>query len=263
MSQRTRILLVGLGVLLGAVWFAPTALLAHWVDRASHGMVKLAGASGTLWAGSAQVHFHPERMGADAQAESKPPVVLPGRVSWRASWRWPAGLALQIQSPQVSGALAEQPMRLERWWSATPTLSVPDGAVRLPHINLRHATGPLALFRPEFKASLQWSGLKTTQMRDLRVTLTLEDLGSAISPIRPLGSYRVALAPESDALKAWTWRLESLGDPVILLNGQGRVDSMLRGRLSLQCMRSCEFVGGILSAVGKKNGEVYEAQFGL
>jgi hypothetical protein len=38
---------------------------------------------------------------------------------------------------------------------------------------------------------------------------------------------------------------------------------MLRGRLALQCMRSCEFVGGILSAVGKKNGEVYEAQFGL
>jgi hypothetical protein len=50
---------------------------------------------------------------------------------------------------------------------------------------------------------------------------------------------------------------------VIALSGEGRIDQMLRGRLRLQCMRNCEFVGGILSAVGKKNGEIYEAQFGL
>ena len=261
--QRASAVALLVGLVIGAAWLAPARLLGHWVQQGSNGAVRLAGVSGTLWSGSAQVQFHPERLGGDDQARPQPPIVLPGRVSWNTGWSWRGGLLLRLQSPQLSGPVAEQPMEVQQWWTARPVVWVPDGALRLPHMNLRHATGPLALFRPEFKAALQWSGLKSNDLAALRLTLTLEDLGSALSPIRPLGSYRVALAPEGEAARTWTWRLESLGDPVIVLTGQGRLDPMLRGRLALQCMRSCEFVGGILSAVGKKNGEVYEAQFGL
>jgi general secretion pathway protein N len=252
-----------LGFALGGVLFAPATLLSQGFSRATQGVVELAGASGTLWNGSAQVQLHPERLNGDRDAKPQPPLVLPGRLAWQMGWSFTQGLWLQLQSPQLSGPLAQQPIRVQAWWTSQPQLSVPDGALRLPHLNLRHATGPLALFRPDFQPSLAWSGLQSTRLQDFRVTLTLDDLGSAISPIRPLGSYRVALAPEAAGARAWSWRLESIGSPVIALSGEGRIDQMLRGRLRLQCMRNCEFVGGILSAVGKKNGEIYEAQFGL
>ncbi|CAM8626357.1 Type II secretion system protein GspN [Burkholderiales bacterium] len=242
---------------------APASLLSQWVSQSSSGVIRLASPAGTLWSGSAQLQFHPERLGGDEEAKPHAPLALPGRLQWSAGWSWSEGIRLQVSSPQISGSLGAEPIRLSGFLGPRPQFWVPDGSLQLPTMNLRHATGPLALVRPEFKASAQWSGLRSTSLQDFRVTITLADLGSAISPIRPLGSYRVVLAPESAALRAWIWRLESLGEPVIQLDGQGRVDQMLRGRLTLQCMRSCEFVGGILSAVGKKNGEVYEAQFGL
>ena len=254
---------LAVGLVLGAVAFAPAMLLGQGVARASQGVLQLAGVSGTVWYGSAQLQIHPERLGGDPEAKAQPPIVLPGRLGWQLGWSLTQGLWLQLQSPQLSGPLAQQPIRVQAWWTAQPVVSVPDGALRLPHLNLRNATGPMALFRPDFQPALTWSGLQSTRLQDFRVTLTLEDLGSAISPIRPLGSYRVALAPEAGGAKAWSWRLESMGSPVIALSGEGRIDQMLRGRMRLQCMRSCEFVGGILSAVGKKNGEIYEAQFGL
>ncbi len=248
-----------LGLVLGLLVLLPAQWLDGMVSRQTNGSIRLAAPQGSIWHGSAQLHIHPERLG-DAESVLKPPIALPGRLRWRAEWAPPLGLRLWVSSPQLRGAVMEQPLRIDGLLLGKPSWQVPAGEIQLPPISLKDATGPLALVRPEFQASLSWTAFQSANPQGSALNLTLENLGSALSPIRPLGSYRLSLMGGPNP-GVWVWSLQSLGDPVLRLSGEGQVDRRLRGRLVLQCARNCEFVGGILTAVGKKNGDVYEAVF--
>lgn len=248
-----------LGALSGLIALAPAYWLDTWLKHSTNGAVRLAAPQGSLWQGSGQLQLFPEQLSGDPAPAKKPPVPIPGSLRWRVSLADPNSGALQLSSPQLSGAISENPILITSIWSGQPGVLIPDGRLALPDLSLRDASGPVGLFRPDFRASLDWSNARLPVQGPIHLALTLSDLSSPLSPIKPLGSYRLSL---QGGPRSWRWRMESLGDPVLLLSGQGLFEGVLKGRMTLKCTRSCEFVNGILTAVGKKNGDLYETEFG-
>ena len=59
-----------------------------------------------------------------------------------------------------------------------------------------------------------------------------------------------------------SWRILTTADSVLNIEGSGRWSDRLQGKVIFRCTRSCEFVEGMMAAVGKKNGDRYETELG-
>lgn len=277
-------LLAGLVFAAGLVAQAPAAWLDLVVSRASHGAVRLAEPSGSLWSGRGQLQLAPDRLlatdlaphtrgaaPADALGGASENLVLVQAFDWKIRVAvLPLRVLVQLQSPQLQGPVGQQPIV----WSSAG-LQVPDGQLRLPWLDLAQSQGALALARASLSVDLSWQSLVFTGSagaigaglgRQAEVNLVLNNLALGLSPIRPLGSYRLLIRPAPEPAAAgtvgFTWALSSLGDPVLQLDGQGRFNQALSGRVQMACRRSCEFVVGLLSVMGRKNGEIYELVLG-
>ena len=181
-----------LGVLLGALvavaLFAPARWLAAGVAQATQGRLLLVNPHGTVWNGSAGVVFSSGASGAAA-------VSLPGTLAWQLRPVW-GGVTARLDLPCcATSALAftarphANGVRLEwrdgqsRWPAAMLAgLGAPWNTLKLDGV-LKLSTQSLTI---DFNAGrLALSG---------GATLDAVDLSSSLSTLRPMGSYRVALA---------------------------------------------------------------------
>lgn len=275
--------LFGLGLLAGGVLLMPARWLDHLLAHQTQGALRLADPQGTLWSGSGQLQLHVHRiltLGDEDLAASDPLhqvaettqiQALPGRLSWSlhpgrirmaeggSSW----GVELAVSHPSLSGGLATRPLQA----SVQGLVDLPAGQLSLGPISLEGAGGPLALFRPAFSPTVRWSALQadpTGLLKATSVQIDLLDLSSSLSPVRPLGSYRLDLQLSAvGGSQATRWRLDSRPDAVLVLTGQGQFTNRIQGQIQLACSRQCEFVEGLMAAIGKKNGDVYVANLGL
>jgi general secretion pathway protein N len=152
---------LGLGVVLGLLYFAPAAWLAQAVYSASAGRVLLTQTQGRVWQGSAQLFL----LGGDQSQDAS---ALPGRVSWRLQPAGFNGLALRLDS---------------RWPAAwLGGLGAPWNTLQLQ--------GELRLSSPQ---GLRWR--QSGQAAELQGAATLEvwEVSSRIASLQPLGSYRLLL----------------------------------------------------------------------
>lgn len=183
------------GALLGGcaslVLGAPAQWLAQGVAGASAQRVQLEQSQGTVWNGSARLVLSAGSGSADNAA-------LPGRIAWRIrptlqglqvlwsadcclqrSWRWQLGWPWADAQLQVQDLDAAQPMQLPSAVLAglgTPwNTMAPKGALQLQ-------TQGLALQRHQG----QWQLVGQAQLQAI-------DLSTALSTLRPLGSYQLVL----------------------------------------------------------------------
>jgi general secretion pathway protein N len=183
--------LAWLGVLLGLVLallvWAPARWLAWGVAEASQGQVQWLNPRGTVWQGSAQLLL-------SGGPGSRQPQALPGRLHWTLSPAW-SGLRLgwradccMTQAASVQAALGWNTLHLQasdhrsNWPAALLTgLGAPW--------NTLQAEGQLQL-RTE-ALQLHWAQGRL-QMQGL-LELSLQGMSSRLSPVKPMGSYRIAL----------------------------------------------------------------------
>jgi hypothetical protein len=194
-------------------------------------------------------------------------LVLVERIDWRLGLDfWPPRVSLRLISQQLAGPIAQTPVVF-----SAHEIVVPDGRLTLPWLDLSHAQGALALARAQFFSDIGWQNLGWSGRglsSQAQITMHVKDLGVGLSAIRPLGSYRVLVSsgPPKGAgdgrYPMLAWQLSSLGDPVLHLSGSGQLGKSLRGRIEMACRRNCDFVIGLLSVMGKKNGEIYELVLG-
>lgn len=279
-----------LTLLVGVVLHLP----ALWADRAlaaaSSGVLRLASPVGSLWAGQAQLQIAADRILAtpDPEAEARdsrearsasfpsaspstPLQAIPGLLRWRlsptlwgdASRGIPAlSLVVRLEHPALQGAMATQPLVL-----GLGRALLPPGELRLPELDLQSAGGPLALIKPRLTPLLRWDRLSVSGGPSLAepavVVLELDGVSSRLSPVRPLGSYRLSLSAPAGPAQRLGWRLQSSESSVLDLTGSGQFDQRLSGSLEMRCRRNCEFVEGLMAAVGQKNGDRYVANLGL
>ena len=174
-----------LAVAVTVLLFLPAAWLGPMVERQTGGRLTLGDAQGTLWRGSAFVG------GAPGEGGSVTPL-LPGRFSWRLS---PLVLFGQVNMELANDKALAQPVRISGSWSQW---QVSAGELLLPAEGLAGLGAPLNTLAPSGVIKLSWNLLDIARQGQTmavqgRTVLSLTDMGSRMSPVKPLGSYDVAM----------------------------------------------------------------------
>lgn len=234
--------LVVLAVLATILAFLPAAWLGPMVEKQTGGRLTLGDAQGTLWRGSAFVGGAPGEGGAVTP-------LLPGRFAWKLSPMVLLGqVSMELENPQ---ALA-QPVRIEGSWSQW---QVSAGELLLPAEGLSGLGAPLNTLAPTGTIKLVWNTLDLVRQPQSvavqgRTVLSMSDMGSRMSPIRPLGSYEMVMdwrGPQAD-LNLRTVR------GALLLSGSGMLQN---GRLRFSGQASAaegyeETLGNMLNLLGQR-----------
>ncbi len=179
------VVLTVLAVAVTVLLFLPAAWLGSMVERQTGGRLTLGDAQGTLWRGSAFVG------GAPGEGGSVTPL-LPGRFSWRLS---PLVLFGQVSMDLANDKALAQPVRISGSWSQW---QVSAGELLLPAEGLAGLGAPLNTLAPSGVIKLSWNLLDIARQGQTvavqgRTVLSLTDMGSRMSPVKPLGSYEVAM----------------------------------------------------------------------
>jgi general secretion pathway protein N len=232
------VLAVGLTVLASF----PAAWLGPIVERQTGGRLTLGDAQGTLWRGSAFLGGAPGAGGAVTP-------LLPGRFSWRLSPLVLVGhVALQLENPLA----LSQPLRVDGNWSQW---QVSPAELLLPAEGLSGLGAPLNTLAPSGVMRLSWSALELVRQQQAvavngRTVLTMSDMGSRMSPVRPLGSYQLAMDWQGQQARLNLTTVRG----ALLLSGSGTLD---RGRLQFSGQASAangyeETLGNLLNLLGQR-----------
>ncbi len=233
------------GLLLAVVLFAPARWLAAAVTDASGGHVVLAAPRGTVWNGSAQLVLTGGAGSGDAAA-------LPDRLQWRLRPTW-NGAAIRLQA----ACCTAQPlaMRLHLRWGGARLL-VADGGSQWPAALLAGLGTPWNTLQPQGTLALRTQDLMVSVAQGRvalagRAELDALAMSSRLSPLRPMGSYRLMLIGGD----ATTLQLTTL-DGALQLQGSGRwIGSRLRFDGEAQAAPDREAaLANLLNIIGRRTG---------
>jgi len=179
------LLAIVVAVALTVLVFLPATWLGSMVESETGGRLTLGDAQGTLWRGSAFV-------GGAAGANGAVTPLLPGRFSWRLS---PMVLLGQVELTLENPAALSQPVNLS---GSLSQWQVSAAELLLPAERLAGLGAPLNTLAPSGTVKLSWTTLQLAragQMVDVqgRTVLSLADMGSRMAPVKPLGTYEVAM----------------------------------------------------------------------
>ena len=219
MGIKQKIAWLGLGLFCSAVTvlaYAPASWFGLILEKQTDGRFALGDVQGSIWNGSAFVGVAASKSGDLTQ-------LLPGRFVWHLS---PIVLLGQLELGLENSASLQSPVHITgnfRHWQLSPS------ALILPSERLSGLGSPLNTVRPTGKITLAWDQLQMSvvdQQFDIDGTmkLTMQDIASALSPVKPLGSYLMTFV--------WHGRkadidLKTLQGPM-LLSGTG---ALVQGRL--------------------------------
>ncbi|MGB9108206.1 MAG: type II secretion system protein N [Telluria sp.] len=234
--------LTALAVAVTVLIFLPAAWLGPMVERQTGGRLTLGDAQGTLWRGSAFIG------GAPGEGGSVTPL-LPGRFSWRLS---PLVLFGQVSMELANDKALAQPVRITGSWSQW---QVSAGELLLPAEGLAGLGAPLNTLAPSGVIKLSWNLLDIARQGQTvavqgRTVLSLTDMGARMSPIKPLGSYEVAMD--------WRGQRADLGlrtvRGALLLSGSGNLEN---GRLHFSGQAQAaqgyeDTLGNLLNLLGQR-----------
>lgn len=197
------------------VWF-PASWLAPLVEQQTGGRLTLGDAQGTLWRGSAFIGGAPGRGGSVTP-------LLPGRFSWQLSPLVLFGqVSLDLNNPQAFSQSVHVDGNWSQWQVSPAQLLLPAGG-------LAGLGAPLNTLAPSGSLRLSWTALELVRQPGTvsvngRTVLSMNDMGSRMSPIKPLGSYRLVM----DWHGAQAQLVLTTVRGALLLSGSGALD---HGRL--------------------------------
>ena len=241
------------GALLGlvgalCVW-APAQWLAHAVTLASHDHVQLQDARGTVWQGSAQLVLTGGAGSRDAQA-------LPGRIAWTLQ-----PLSAQAQLTLRSDCCMPSPLQMRMAPTADGVrLSLSDTPSVWPAALLSGLGAPWNTLRPEGDLALAPQQLSAQWQRagwrmQGRLLVTARDMASRLSPLKPIGTYEVAIAAGDALSDPVTLQLRTVSGS-LLLSGQGQwAGQRLRFQGEASAAPAHEAaLNNLLSIIGRRQG---------
>lgn len=241
-----------LGVATAAVTMvacAPATWLAERVASQTQRRVLLADAAGTIWHGSATLAL-------SAGAGSQTATVLPGRLEWDvAGWRLLTGTLRVVLAHDEAMAAPVALAVTPAGWTAQP------GAIRLPAALLEGIGAPFNTLRPDGQMRIDWSALQGRFAGNQtfgHLTLQFDQVSSAVSRLRPLGSYRadVDLNGADGRLQ-----LKTTAGP-LYLEGSGTVGRQARFEGTARTdPDAATQLAGLLSLLGRHENNVTRLRF--
>jgi general secretion pathway protein N len=217
------ILYVLLGLLVAVLTMlvtAPASLVDWGLKESTKGRVRLADASGSIWSGQGRVVFVDVLTEANrdrqALAERVPGslagVVIPGNIRWQIS---PLPLLIGRLQAEASHESMARPVIISGNFRR---LEATAGSLQLPDVNLARLGSPWTTVRPTASLGITWQPLVVEGGRfSGRATLELRDVASALTPVRPLGAYRVDIDGTGSNSQI---RMTSIDGP-LRLSGEG------------------------------------------
>lgn len=185
-----RWLALGMAVIaITTVTALPASWLANAVAERSQQRVLLADAQGTLWQGSATLAL-------SAGTGSETATALPGRLQWSVAF-WPllSGTARIVLNHTEAMAQPVEVRVTPLGWQAQA------GAARLPATLLEGIGAPFNTLRPDGRMRIDWTAMRGRFVTGGgepaglfgHLTVRIEQVSSAVSRLRPLGSYRAEI----------------------------------------------------------------------
>jgi general secretion pathway protein N len=246
-----------LAVAVTVVMQYPAAWAAERVAAATGHRVLLADSQGTLWHGSATLALTAGNGGADA-------TVLPGRLSWSID-----------MLPLLTGTLRAH-LRHDRALEKPVTLTVSPGhweaeagAMTLPASLLEGIGAPFNTLKLDGRLRAQWTPLSGEFGRGKgqldtaqgALTVTLEQVSSSLSRVRPLGSYQAVVSFGGVAGGPMQLSLSTLAGP-LSLQGQGTLGrgAHFDGVASATPESEPQLIG-LLSLLGPRDGSHHRLRF--
>jgi general secretion pathway protein N len=222
--------------------FYPAAWLAPVIERHTDARLTLGDAQGTLWRGSAFLGGAPGPGGAVTP-------LFPGRFTWSVS---PLILLGQVNIVLSNPDALAQPVSVTGSWSQW---QVNAGELILPAESLAGLGAPLNTMAPSGRMRLSWNVLDLLRAGQSvsvtgRTVLTMADMGSRVSPVKPLGSYEMAMDWHGQDAQLNLRTLKG----ALLLSGAGALD---RGRLTFSGQATAaegyeESLGNLLNLLGQR-----------
>ncbi len=203
------IALAVLAALATALASLPAAWLAPLLEQQTGGRFSLGDPQGSVWRGSAFV-------GVAGEPDEPLVPLLPGRFRWRLS---PLALVGRVDAEVENPRALTGPVAIRGSWYRW---AVGDGSLLLPAERLAALGAPLNTVQPSGQMRLSWTQLVLARVGnglqvDGQMQLDLTQIASALSPIKPLGAYRMRFDWQGGAARV---DLKSLSGP-LLLAGQG------------------------------------------
>lgn len=249
-------LLLGVAAMGASRW--PADALADWVDQATAGRVALSDARGTLWEGSAVLEIRGGRDSRSARA-------LPGRLHWSMTTagdgpgRPLPALLIRHETASPEGVLLQAQRSQGAWTVQVRSPTQPDrAALALPASLLQGLGTPWNTLALDGRLMLHAEGLSVSRQPGRwsvqgRLTASLDQAASRLSPLRPLGSYTLDLTGGPTL----HWRLSSQDGSALLLTGQGEwsAGQPLRVRGEAHAAPGREAVlNNLLNIIGRRDG---------
>ncbi len=238
-----------LAVALGTFLVSAPASFGDWtLARMTEGRVRLADTSGTLWDGKGRVVVVDTAMPA-SDRHLLNGLVLPGQLRW------------QVRALPLLIGMIDATVSLDGI-SAPLKLSGPFGEIRgsaatlnLPSVDLGRLGSPWNTIRPSAAVGLQWDGFTLQRgVFDGKIVIELRDASSSMSPVRPLGSYRI----DVDSRRSGTnVALTTVNGP-LNLSGSGVWNNRSGLRFSATAesdARERDRLQGFLALLGRREGD--------
>lgn len=205
-----------LAVLATVLATLPAAWLVPLVEQQTGARVSLGDPQGTVWQGSAFIGA------ASGEGEPLAPL-LPGRFRWQLS---PLALVGHVDAVLANELALTQAVTVRGSWRRW---DVGAGAIELPAERLAALGAPLNTIQPSGRMRLSWPTLtlqRTSEGLHIegRMQLDMTEIASALSPVKPLGAYRMEFLWHGDAAHL---TLGTRSGP-LMLEGAGDI---VRGRL--------------------------------
>lgn len=234
------IAVVSCGVTLVAMM--PAAWITPQFAKATQGHVNLIEPAGSLWHGSAALVL---AAGPDAGAGT----LLPGRVQWQTAF-WPLLTGHLSMSMRQMPAMPD-PIQVA---AAPRGAMISAGQIAVPAALLAGLGAPFNTLDLHGAVQLSWTPWRLRGARTYgQLVVTLTDMSSRVSPVKPLGSYRVALQAQGDTS---TIDLSTLNGP-LMLSGHGAITATttsFHGKASAVGAAS-DNLAGLLNLLGRPTGD--------
>ncbi len=200
---------------------APASLVDWGLKVGTGGRVRLADAAGSIWAGQGRVVLVDIATEAERDRQSTavrgpaslPGVVIPGTVRWQIQ---PLPLLIGRLQATASHESMARPAEIA---GTAQRLQISGGSLQLPNVSLARLGSPWSTVRPTTSLAVTWQPLVIENGRAAgKATLELRDVASALTPVRPLGAYRIDI--DGSATAPTAIRMSSLEGP-LRLSGEG------------------------------------------
>ena len=242
-----------LGAATALAAFAPASLADAALRLASSGRLALAETSGTVWRGSGRIVLidvaRTRQQGGGAGPDVLAGVAVPGRIDWQLR-ALPLLVGVVDAAFRLEGMAA--PVRLA---GNLGEVRIGAGGFSLPSVELGRLGSPWNTFRPVAALALRWEGMVFRGGGfEGRATIELRDLASALSPVRPLGSYRIEVVGSGAST---TVTMATISGPLQLV-GDGSWNA--RAGLSFRGLARSDpseeaRIKSFLNLVGKREGD--------